>query len=238
MSDLQNPPVTPLTGLRLNDRQVTDSIIDRRFFSDYAIVQSVNSDKTIDVMHVIKTVMQNGSTLPPTVTKSVEVMFTASLAFGIDFPIQVGDLVLLIGLKNIVSTVEGITQPQMPGSLLHYTQSNLKAIPLGIVSSPMITLSVDDSGNIVLTNSNASGHVKLQAQSGLFQIKNETQSLYTQLNTIISDLTTLVTGLQTFTTGLNVATLSAQAAAMAATAASSLVSLATASTNLALLLEA
>lgn len=171
-------------ALQTTQRQVIDSIIGAHFFADYGIIQAINEDKTVNVAHVIKSVLLNGTTLPPIVTNNVEVMQLGAIAFQIDFPVQIGDLVLLIGLRNYVPALNGITAPEDPLVFLHYEQETLKAIPMGIVSTSGVSVKIDDDGNLVVKNDNSTGNVQLQAQTGKFQIKNLTQSLYTQLETL------------------------------------------------------
>jgi hypothetical protein len=171
----------PNDGLGITERKFIEGIIGEKWISDYAIVQQVNGDDTVDVVHAIRSQLLDGRTLPPTITKNVEVMSLASQAFRISFPIQTGDKVLLIGLRNYVPALSGVAAPQEPSAFLHYQQNTMKAIPLGILASSGVQIIVDESGNL-----------KIQATAGLIQIKNTAQSLYTLLNTLETALSTFM----------------------------------------------
>lgn len=217
----------PNDGFGINERKFIEGIIGEKWITDYAIVQEVNADKTVNVVHAIRSVLLDGRTLPPTTTKNVEVMSLASQAFRIDFPTQVGDKVLLVGLRNYVPALSGVAAPQKPSAFLHYQQNTMKAIPLGIIETAGVQIVIDESGNL-----------KIQATAGLISIKNTAKSLYTVLNE--AD-----TAIQTFSSAASQAAISAAGASSVSLAAAIVTllgvlnaSITTAMADLALLLEA
>jgi len=184
--------ISELSGLQYNLANVIDSRINSTFFADYGIVNQVNNDKTIDVVHATLMVLINGVSLPQTQTTGIEVLYPASDSFGMKWPLAQGDGVLLIGLKHFVETTNGIQQPaNAPTEHLHYTQDTMKAIPLQSVTSPKVKIEVTDAGNLEITNSNT---------GGLFKIANSSKSLSTVLNNIATHTKSIATNLQSATT--------------------------------------
>ncbi len=166
--------ITPLAELQFDGGDKIRGYIGAAFFADYGIVTAVNSDKTVNVTHAVMMEYINGDPAPLTTTNNVEVLFPASASFGQTWPIAVGDGVLLIGLKNKLLKTQGVQIPQAPRSEHpHYVQDTLKAIPLQTVANPAFQINVD--------------------ASGLAQIKNQAQSLYTILNNLISHISGLTT---------------------------------------------
>jgi len=126
------------------------------FMVDYGVVTKINSDKTIDVQHVVNPVSINGTVLPPYKTTSVEVMYPQSACFGAYWPINVGDVVLLLGTKDFVSKTADVTADVTgvpPKIFSHYQQRNLKAIPLSGKSSKTqkVKIDIDADGNMSTT---------------------------------------------------------------------------------------
>jgi hypothetical protein len=220
--------ITQLSGVQYNESDVIRSIIDQCFIVDYGVVTAVNNDKTVNVTHAVMGKLINGVSLPATKSKNIEVLYPASSAFGIDWPINVGDGVLLVGLKDFVKSTNGIQAPTSPpDEFIHYTQEALKAIPLQSIA-PHIKIHITSGGDIEIASDGA----------GKYQIKNSAKSLYTIMNNMQTHLQTFATAMQTFTTGLNTTTLSAQAATMATASATMLANISTDIADLALLLKA
>jgi len=166
--------INQLAGLQYNIGDIIRQTIAQSFIVDYGIVKAVNSDKTVDVTHAVRGQYIDGTAVPLTVSTAVEVIFPGSASAAITWPIAVGDGVLLVGLKQFVSSTKGIAIPsQPPSDFPHYNQETLKAIPLQNISAPAFTISVDSSG--------------------LAQIKNTSKSLFTILNNIISHVSGLTT---------------------------------------------
>ena len=175
-------PITILAGLQYNEGDIIRQTIANTYIVDYGIVKTVNADKTVDVTHAVMGKYINGDPVGQTVSRSVEVVFLGSASFAQTWPIAVGDGVILLGLKNFVPTTKGIQPPTAPPSNFpHYTRDTLKAIPLQNVSSPMISMEVDNLGNAILQNNNI---------GGLWKISNATQSLFIILNSVLASIAT------------------------------------------------
>lgn len=161
--------INELAGLQYNLGDIIRQTIASSFIVDYGIVKAVNSDKTVDVTHAVRGQYIDGTPVPLTVSTAVEVIFPGSASAAITWPIAVGDGVLLVGLKQFVSSTKGITVPsQPPSDFPHYNQETLKAIPLQNISAPAFTISVDSSG--------------------LAQIKNASKSLFSILQELIQGI--------------------------------------------------
>jgi len=198
--------ITVLAGLQYNQGDIIRQTIAASFIADYGIVKAVNSDKTIDVTHAVQGAYIDGTNMPVTVTRSVEVIFPGSSGMALTWPIAVGDGVLLIGLKQFVKATKSLNVPSGQigqnsplKEFPHYNQDTLKAIPLQNVSSPKVSLTVDSSNNVLLSNTTA----------GLFQIKNSMQSLATLMSTLISDIISIQTVGSSTSQVLNPATVTA-----------------------------
>ncbi len=176
--------INPLASFPYNDLDIIKSVIGATFFADYGIITKVNSDDTINVTHSALAVLINGTILPKTETYNVEVIYPASASFGQNWPLAVGDGVLLIGLKNYVDTTNGIIEPtEAPTAFPHYTQNTMKAIPLQSVTAPKITINVNGI-DLEINNTNA---------GGLIQIKNAAKSLETILENVLNHISGLTT---------------------------------------------
>ena len=161
--------INELAGLQYNLGDIIRQTIASSFIIDYGIVKAVNSDKTVDVTHAVRGQYIDGTAVPLTVSTAVEVIFPGSASAAITWPISVGDGVLLVGLKQFVSSTNGIQIPsQPPSDFPHYNQETLKAIPLQNVASPAFTIAVD--------------------ASGLLQIKNTSKSLFSILQELIQGI--------------------------------------------------
>ena len=161
--------INELAGLQYNMGDIIRQTIAASFICDYGIVKAVNSDKTVDVTHAVQGQYIDGTNMPVTVTKSVEVVFPGSAGLAITWPIAVGDGVLLVGLKNFVNSTKSIQPPTNPPTEFpHYNQDTLKAIPLQNIASPAFTINVDNAG--------------------LGQIKNASKSLFTVLQELIQGI--------------------------------------------------
>lgn len=212
-------PIDQNAGLQYNIGDIIRQNIGASFIVDYGIVTTVNSDKTVNVVHAVMMEYINGDAAPTTNTNNVEVLFPASASFGQTWPIAVGDGVLLVGLKNIVPSTSGITGPTSTISeYAHYVQDTMKAIPLQTVANPTFQFNVDETG--------------------LAQIKNQSKSLFTILDNVDA-------AIQTFSSATSQSALTAASATSAslATALNLLlntmnVSITAAKSDLALLLKA
>lgn len=170
-----------------DDQQLIKAVINGLFFSDYGTVTAVQeAEGTVTVEHAVRDVLitdEKNTGLPPTITGGVEVLYPMSGAFGIKFPIAVGDGVLLVGLRNYLPSTD-YTESSVPPVFQHYTRNTLKAIPVRAFMDPTSRVEVDETGNTALTI----------AGTGKYSMKNDLQSLKTVLSTLIEhvrDLTTI-----------------------------------------------
>ena len=183
-----------------------DSRINARFFIDYGKVVAVDTTKgTVDVEHAVNTVLWNGRTCGSMVTKGIELLTIGAASFGLTFPVAVGDGVVLIGLKNYVATVANIQSGQEPNDFSHYNRDTMKAVPLGIVANPNVSVVVDAAGKVVLTTPaivltlDAAGNTKIVTTGpGLFTVKNATGSLQSILSSFETHVSVFATAIQTF----------------------------------------
>ena len=156
-----------LEGIQTSDLEVILSIIASRFIIDYGSVLANNGDGTVDVQHAVPFTPKyppQGFTPSFTTTHGVEVLFLSGANFSTSFQLQLGDPVLLVGLKDFVKSTASLPKaPNTPSAFQHYNQNTLKAIPL--------------------SGSNAMAMAQINVVNGLLQIKNQAQSLATILET-------------------------------------------------------
>ena len=165
MSDLANP-LNAFDFFSVSERDVVLSIIRDQYFSDYGIVEAVNGNSTVDVQHAALSVTRPGVVapaivLPAIVTKNVELLFPVMGGLSISGTVQQGDGVLLVGLRDLVPSTSGLTQPAQPPEFWHYTQQTLKAIPLSAIKSAAVQFG-ESNGKAFLRNAAASLFTVLQ----------------------------------------------------------------------------
>ena len=123
-----------LEGIQTSDLEVILSVIASRFIIDYGSVLTNNGDGTVDVQHAVPFTPKyppQGFTPSFTTTHGVEVLFLSGANFSTSFQLQVGDPVLLVGLKDFVKSTASLPKaPNTPSAFQHYNQNTLKAIPL------------------------------------------------------------------------------------------------------------
>ncbi len=176
------PEINAFTSYKLTEARMIDSRIYMNYIIDVGIVIAKNDNK-VDVQHAALPVLINGKVLDPSVTKDVEILYPATNALSIDFNIKVGDVVLLVGTKDYIETLQGVTAPTIPQGFSHYDRANLKAIPFGSPIAPLVKIAVDDTGNF-----------SIDAQAGKIAIKNSVKSLHTVLNNLITHITAFAGG--------------------------------------------
>ena len=164
-----------LEGIQTSDLEVILNVITSRFIIDYGSVLANNGDGTVDVQHAVPFTPKyppQGFTPSFTTTHGVEVLFLSGANFSTSFQLQVGDPVLLVGLKDFVKSTASLPEaPNTPSAFQHYNQNTLKAIPLA-ASNAMAQVQI----NVVSPPAPAPG-------PSLLQIKNQAQSLATILET-------------------------------------------------------
>lgn len=104
-------------------RWLIENLIGTSYVVDVGVVIATDQS-TVDVQHAVQQV-RYGKTLPATVTRKIEVLWP----FPGTWQISVGDPVLLLGTKDYVESTKAISvgPTDVP---LHYTQTNLKAVPI------------------------------------------------------------------------------------------------------------
>jgi len=153
-----------------SDKDFMKGVVTSFYIVDYGIITSVNADKTVDVVHAVKPVMQDGSVLDVgTNTKGVEVLWPSSKEFSFKHTLTKGDRVLLLGLKACLPTVD-VTDTIIPDVGYSYSQETLKAVPA------------------CLFNSSAS--LKVEVDGGAMKLSNQVNSLKSVLNELLDALTT------------------------------------------------
>ena len=140
---------------QFTDRALIESILASFFILDYGIVQEVNGDNTINVVHAKELTMLDGSVLPPMETKNIEVLTLSGAGFSLVWDIQKGDKVLLLGLKTLIENSAEVDTPEKSASNLHYARETLKAFPLcAFNDEAKVRLQIKD-GSLSLTANDA-----------------------------------------------------------------------------------
>ena len=135
------------------DRSLIESILSSFFILDYGIVNEVNGDNTINVLHSKKLTMLDGSVLPPMETKNIEVLTLSGTGFSIVWDIQKGDKVLLLGLKMLIEKSADVNTPEESKSNLHYSRETLKAFPLcAFNDSAKVKIQIKDGAASIIAN--------------------------------------------------------------------------------------
>jgi len=204
---------TILSMEQVSDKELMWSVIAAMFMADYGIVKKVNSDKTVDVTHIVKPVSISEEQLPPVVSEQVEVLFPSSAAYSVSYPIAVGDKVLLIGLKNFVDTVDGTEPKWLDRAFFHYSQETLKAIPLCLykadakateliyANGKSVRKSVGQEIDATTAKMLLKGTgAELNATTGKAKVAASAGSLKTSLDALITALTTFAATCATSTT--------------------------------------
>lgn len=119
-----------IKGLQYTDRDLIEAIVNNYFIVDYGYISKVNADGTVNVTHAKKPVMQDGTELPATETKNLEVLTLSLAGFAVKVDYAQGDQVLLLGLKDFIKEAGAVTQPETPAVFIHYTRATMKALPL------------------------------------------------------------------------------------------------------------
>lgn len=195
-----------ITGTRLTDRDLIESIVENYFIADYGYISKVNDDKTVNVIHAVKPALQDGSVLSQTETKNIELLFISGSGFSITWDVKANDRVLLVGLKDYVKSVDAVTAAADPGVYVHYSRATLKAVPLCIFNSDAkVTLEIKD-GAVTFT---ASDTINVKSDKELNLTSSDTMALksdkeidlngnskqfvtWTELNTALQQMVTII----------------------------------------------
>lgn len=183
--------ITPYDMSYFSDREVVQAIINQCFIVDYGIVKAVNSDKTVDVLHCVKNVLINGLELPEIITRNVEVLWPSGSGLTISGVLASGDGVLLLGLRGVVPSTEGLASAQIPPAFHHYSQETLKAIPFSFPRADSNSEITQTSEGLLLKSA---GKVTLDTINGsLFgQVADICDELSESLTQLITALTAIV----------------------------------------------
>ena len=161
-----------------SDKEIINSIINSRFIIDYGTIIANNNDGTVNVQHAVPITPKypnvKNPTTNPTVSNKVEILYLSGAMFSTNFQPQVGDPVLLVGLKDYLQDSNSINGQPLT-VFHHYNQNTLKAIPLA--------------------GPNLNAMIQINVVNGLLQIKAMPSGM--TLYQVISDLINAVLTLQT-----------------------------------------
>lgn len=176
----------------LSDRDLITAIVSNFFIVDYGYITKVNADKTINVTHAKKSVMIDGTELPETTTKNIEVLTFAGAGFSITWDYKAGDKVLLLGLKDYIKKVDDVSKAEKPQVFVHYNRATLKAIPMCIFDdNAKVSVEIEDGSMTI----KAKDKVKIDADQKIELNGNSKQFVtWIELNTHLQSLLTSLKG--------------------------------------------
>ena len=154
---------TMIENTAFSDRDMITRLLTSFYIIDYGFVNKVNADGSVNVTHAKKHETLEGIKLPETVTSNLEVLTLSGKGFSVQWDIQAGDQVLLLGLKDYVPQVNKVTRATDQEAFIHYTRDTMKAFPLSVFNNQAKvvvkahggTLSIDTEKKIEL-NGNTS----------------------------------------------------------------------------------
>lgn len=171
-----------LQATSLSDRDLIAAIVSNFLIVDYGYINKVNADKTVNVTHATKVVMIDGTVLPETITKNVEVLTVSGAGFSVKWDYKAGDKVLLLGLKDYIKNVDKVQKAEEPQAFIHYNRSTMKALPLCIFNNDAKVKVSVENGNMTI---NTEGQIELNGNTKQFVTWAE---LNTQLQTLLGQL--------------------------------------------------
>ena len=128
----------------LSERDMIVGLLGNFYILDYGFVSKVNADGTVNVTHAKRQQTIEGVKLPETRTTNLEVLTLCGAGFSIQWDVQPGDQVLLLGLKDYIPQVAKVTQSTDQATFIHYTRDTMKALPLSIFNKDArVTFKVD-----------------------------------------------------------------------------------------------
>ena len=128
----------------LSERDMIVGLLGTFYILDYGFVSKVNADGTVNVTHAKRQQTIEGVKLPETRTTNLEVLTLCGAGFSIQWDVQPGDQVLLLGLKDYIPQVAKVTQSTDQATFIHYTRDTMKALPLSIFNKDArVTFKVD-----------------------------------------------------------------------------------------------
>lgn len=151
-----------LDAQSLTIRDLILNIIANSFIIDFGTVQAVSTNANgVTIVTVAHSIQLNklGTVLPPTVTPGVEVCWPSSAGLSERGKIAIGDTVLLVGLKDYLSSIAN-PGPSATDIQWHYTQGTLKAIAIGTYKAGS-THTIDGSGNQLVIDGGTQGAARV-----------------------------------------------------------------------------
>lgn len=128
----------------LSERDMIVGLLGNFYILDYGFVSKVNADGTVNVTHAKRQQTIEGVKLPETRTTNLEVLTLCGAGFSIQWDIEAGDQVLLLGLKDYIPQVAKVTQSTEQATFIHYSRDTMKALPLSIFNKDArVTFKVD-----------------------------------------------------------------------------------------------
>jgi len=128
----------------LSERDMIVGLLGNFYIIDYGFVSKVNADGTVNVTHAKRQQTIEGVKLPETRTTNLEVLTLCGAGFSIQWDIEAGDQVLLLGLKDYIPQVAKVTQSTEQATFIHYSRDTMKALPLSIFNKDArVTFKVD-----------------------------------------------------------------------------------------------
>jgi len=180
---------------RYTDRNLIESILASYYIVDYGYIKTVNTDKTVDVVHakILKTM--SGESLRATTTKALEVLTLSCGGFALQVDYKAGDKVLLLGLKDYVPKTQGVTIATETTSYIHYTRETMKALPLCVFDNTAKVQIKTEDGKLSV---NTTDIIELDGtDNGGLCI---TPELVTQLGYLTTRVDTIISALKNSTT--------------------------------------
>ena len=189
------------------DAEIIDSRIANSYIVDYGKVIKVNDNKTVNVQHIVRTVLLNGTVLPPNISVGVEVLFPQSASFGMSWTIAVDDPVLLLGFRDYVpntATAKCAIDNEEPEIFSHYKKDNLKAVPMcGIGNANTVVINEKD-GKLIIKNGDASLLTLIESLIAEIKVLKSVATAVTIGTGLVSATGGPVTGTLTTVAGLDI----------------------------------
>lgn len=173
-----------LLAEQYTDKDLIESILASFYIIDYGFITTINGDKTVNVTHAKRLKTTQGQSLAPTISKNIEVLTLSTAGLAIDFDIQQGDKVLLLGLKNYVEKTSGVTIATETREYLHYSRETMKAVPLAAFDETAKVKVKAENGSLSITTNDK---IKLNGEDKQLvtyaELNQALQQLWTSIQT-------------------------------------------------------
>lgn len=168
-------------GQSFTDRDVIEAVVSSFFIVDYGVISKVNADKTVNVTHARIQELTDGTKLPALETKNLEVLTVSTAGFTVNPDVKAGDKVLLLGLKDYVSSVKNVDGAKEQEAYLHYKRDGMKVLPLCLFNADAKVKIEADNGVLKFT----AEKIELNGNGKNFvtyaELDNALQSLWTSI---------------------------------------------------------